>query len=60
MDGVIDVNLESLEATLPTLSEDAQELLVGQLTDSAGPVGVIDPTAVFALRDTLPGARRAG
>jgi purine-binding chemotaxis protein CheW len=60
-DGVDGV-LPSGQVVVPppaTLSGPASALLAGQLLDGSGPLGVIDPAAVFALRDTLPrpGAR---
>ncbi|MCA1823198.1 MAG: chemotaxis protein CheW [Mycobacteriales bacterium] len=60
VDGVIEVDLETVDPPLLTLPEDARSLLIGQVTDDAGPIGVLDASAVFSLRGTLPGARRAG
>lgn len=60
VDGVLDVDLDDLEPTLMTMSEDACSLLRGQANDAEGPVGVIDENAVFALRDRVASIRRAG
>ena len=60
VDGVIEVEMESLEPVLLTLRPEAGSLLEGQLTDELGPVGVIDADAVFALRRSASVARRAG
>ena len=60
VDGVIDVDTESLEPVLLTLPAEAGALLAGQLTDEFGPVGVVDAGAVFALRHRIGVARRAG
>lgn len=53
----LDVDVEPSLATLP---ESAAALLAGQVTDAAGPMGVLDLDAVFALAGTLPRVRRAG
>lgn len=60
VDGVLDVDLEQLEATLVTLSAEALSLLRGQAFDAEGPVGVLDEMAVFALRERVASVRRAG
>lgn len=60
VDGVIEVDTETLEPVLLTLASQAGALLQGQLTDEFGPVGVIDADAVFALRRSIGVARRAG
>ena len=60
VDGVIDVDQETLEPALLTLPAEAGALLEGQLTDENGPVGVVDAGAVFALRHRVGVARRAG
>jgi purine-binding chemotaxis protein CheW len=60
VDGVVDVDEETLEPALLTLPAEAGALLAGQLTDEHGPVGVIDAAAVFALRHRIGVARRAG
>lgn len=60
VDGVIEVDPESVEPPLLTLPAEAGALLEGQLTDEHGPVGVVDAAAVFALRHRVGVARRAG
>lgn len=60
VDGVIAVDTDALEPALLTLPAEAGALLVGQLTDENGPVGVVDAGAVFALRHRVGVARRAG
>ncbi|HEV2889546.1 MAG TPA: chemotaxis protein CheW [Frankiaceae bacterium] len=60
VDGVIEVDRETLEPVLLTLRAEAGSLLEGQLTDEEGPVGVVDADAVFALRRSASAARRAG
>jgi chemotaxis signal transduction protein len=60
VDGVIDIEGDDLEPTMLTLGEEAGSLLMGQAMDAEGPIGVLDDTAVFALRSRLAGARRAG
>lgn len=60
VDGVIDIDPEQLEPTMLTLSDEAGSLLMGQTNDAEGPIGVLEETAVFALRSRLAGARRAG
>jgi purine-binding chemotaxis protein CheW len=60
VDGVIDVDADSLEPTMLALAPDADSLLMGQTTDAEGPVGVLDDSAVFALRDRFTFVRRAG
>lgn len=46
------------EPPAATLSGSAAELIAGQLTDEAGPVGVLDVFAILRLREGLPRARR--
>jgi purine-binding chemotaxis protein CheW len=60
VDGVIDIEAEGLEPTMLALAADAESLLMGQTTDAEGPVGVLDDSAVFALRDRFAFVRRAG
>lgn len=60
VDGVIDIDPDELEPTMLTLSDEAGALLRGQAIDAEGPIGVLDESAVFALRSRLAGARRAG
>jgi chemotaxis signal transduction protein len=49
-----------VEPPLASLPPSAAQLLEGQLTDDAGPCGLVDVAALFALADRLPRARRAG
>ena len=51
---------EQLEPALAHLPDSASDLLLGQLTDAAGPCGVLDLDALFRLAEALPRARRAG
>ena len=51
---------DQVEASLAHLPDSAAELLLGQVTDEEGPLGVMDLDAVFRLSDSLPRARRAG
>ena len=51
---------EHVEPALSHLPERAGRLLLGQVTDGAGPYGLIDLDAVLALADGLPRVRRAG
>lgn len=60
VDGVIDIDQHALEPTMLTLPDEARSLLMGQANDAEGPIGVLDESAVFALRSRLAGARRAG
>lgn len=60
VEGVLDIDSDHLEPPLLTLPADAGALLAGQVTDEHGPVGVIDATAVFALRHRFGAVRLAG
>jgi len=60
VEGVITVDVDDLEPPLLTLPPEAGSLLQGQVTDQDGPVGVIDATAVLALRHRVGAARRTG
>ena len=60
VDGVIDIDPDELEPTMLTLGDEAGTLLMGQANDAEGPIGVLDESAIFALRSRLAGARRAG
>ncbi len=60
VEGVLVVDVETLEPPLMTLSGDAGALLLGQLTDHDGPVGVVDVGAVFSLRHRFGAVRLAG
>ncbi|MEX2289977.1 MAG: chemotaxis protein CheW [Mycobacteriales bacterium] len=50
----------TVEPTLAHLPPSTGSLLAGQVTDAAGPYGVLDLDAVLALAESLPRARRAG
>jgi len=58
VDGTTVLDHEALEPVLAHLSDTTGELLVGQVTDANGPIGVFDLKAVFGLADSLPRARR--
>lgn len=60
VEGVIEIDPDDLEPTMLTLGVEAESLLMGQANDAEGPIGVLDDSAVFALRSRLAGARRAG
>ena len=60
VEGVLTVDPDELEPPLLTLPAEAGALLEGQITDSQGPVGVIDANAVFALRHRFGAVRRTG
>jgi len=60
VEGVIEVNGDELESTMLTLGDEVGSLLMGQANDAEGPIGILDESAVFALRSRLAGARRAG
>jgi chemotaxis signal transduction protein len=60
VEGVAEIDSGCLGAPLSTLSSPAASLLAGQVVGAGGPVAVLDPDAVFALRDQLPRVRRAG
>lgn len=51
---------DKVEDSLAHLPESAADLLLGQITDSEGPCGVIDLDALFRLSEALPRVRRAG
>lgn len=60
VDGVIEIDHDQLEPTMLTLAAEAGSLLMGQAVDAEGPIGVLDESAIFALRSRLAGVRRAG
>jgi purine-binding chemotaxis protein CheW len=60
VEGTLMLDEESIEPSLANLSDGASGMLAGQITDEAGPCGVLDLEAVYRLADTLPRARRAG
>jgi purine-binding chemotaxis protein CheW len=59
VEGTREVEPEQLEASLAHLPGTASELLLGQVTDEDGPLGVVDLDAVYRLSESLPRARRA-
>ncbi|MCA1712096.1 MAG: chemotaxis protein CheW [Actinobacteria bacterium] len=59
VEGTADVDAEGLEPALANLPASAGALLAGQVTDAAGPLGVLDLDALFGLADELPRPRRA-
>lgn len=60
VEGSVVVDPEAVEQVLAHLPGTTAALLCGQVTDEAGPVGLLDVAAVFALQDDLPRIRRAG
>ena len=60
VEGTLLVEPDQVEASLAHLPGTASELLLGQVTDAQGPLGLLDLDAVFRLSDSLPRARRAG
>jgi len=60
VEGTLLVEADQVEASLAHLPGTASELLLGQVTDEQGPLGLLDLDAVFRLSDSLPRARRAG
>jgi purine-binding chemotaxis protein CheW len=59
VDGTRLVAPEAVEPPLASLAGPTAQLLAGQLTDEAGPCGLLDVRALFGLADTLPRARRS-
>jgi purine-binding chemotaxis protein CheW len=59
VEGTRELEPEQLEASLAHLPGTASELLLGQVTDEDGPLGVVDLDAVYRLSESLPRARRA-
>lgn len=51
--GVYDGELADPAPPPPTLTTEASALVVGQVSDGAGPVAVLDAAAVLALRDRV-------
>jgi purine-binding chemotaxis protein CheW len=60
VEGVVSLELDSIEPVLLTLSRTTASVLAGQLTHPDGPIAVLDLDVVFGLRSTLPRVRRAG
>lgn len=59
VEGALDVDLDVVEPALAHLPDRTASLLAGQMTDPDGPWGLLDLSALFALADELPRARRA-
>ena len=59
VEGALDVDLDAVEPALAHLPTRTASLLAGQMTDADGPWGLLDLSALFALADELPRARRA-
>lgn len=59
VEGALDVDLDVVEPALAHLPTRTASLLAGQMTDAEGPWGLLDLSALFALADELPRARRA-
>jgi purine-binding chemotaxis protein CheW len=59
VEGALDVDLDDVEPALAHLPTRTASLLAGQMTDADGPWGLLDLSALFALADELPRARRA-
>lgn len=60
VEGTVVVEQEQVEPVLASLPARTASLLWGQVTDTDGPYGLVDLTALFALADELPRVRRAG
>lgn len=59
VEGSVVLDAESLEPPLASLPDRTAALLAGQVTDDEGPCGLLELSALFALADELPRARRA-
>jgi purine-binding chemotaxis protein CheW len=57
--GVVECAPESIAPPPSTLDPEVRALLLGQFTEAAGPIAVLDPAAVLNLRLRLPAPRRA-
>lgn len=57
--GVIECDVDRIGPPPMSLDAEALALLHGQFTEPTGPIAVLDPTAVLALRLRLPAPRRA-
>jgi purine-binding chemotaxis protein CheW len=60
VEGVVSLELDSLEPVLLTLTRTTASVLAGQLTHPDGPIALLDLDMVFGLRSALPRVRRAG
>src|SRR5450432_1543377 len=58
--GVIECDVDQIDPPPMSLDPEAMALLQGQFTQPTGPIAVLDPAAVLALRLRLPTSRRAG
>jgi purine-binding chemotaxis protein CheW len=58
--GIINCAVDRIEPPPMSLGVEAVGLLQGQFTEPTGPIAVLDPSAVLALRMRLPAPRRAG
>lgn len=59
VEGSVVLDAESVEPPLASLPARTASLLAGQVTDDEGPCGLLELSALFALADELPRARRA-
>ena len=59
VEGTRELEPERVEGQLAHLPGTAAELLLGQVTDEDGPLGVVDLEALYRLSESLPRARRA-
>ena len=57
--GVVNCSAERIDPPPMTLDSETGSLLIGQFTESSGPVAVLDPVSVLNLRLRLPSPRRA-
>lgn len=60
VEGTHELDPETVEPSLAHLPSVTGALISGQVTDTSGPIGVLDLDAVFGLADTLSRSRRAG
>jgi purine-binding chemotaxis protein CheW len=58
--GVVECDVDRIDPPPMSLDAEALALLHGQFTEPTGPIAVLDPGAVVALRLRLPTPRRAG
>lgn len=60
VEGTCLLDPDSVEPALANLPAATGSLLSGQVTDSKGPIGLLDLEAVFGLADSIARSRRAG
>lgn len=60
VEGTCDVDPEQVEPSLAHLPPASAPLVCGQVTDAAGPVGLLDLDAIFGLAHSIARSRRAG